>query len=151
MRVEHGATVKVQELECARLLVSGAVEITGVLTASEITLSDGAVFSGRLHIPESKLTIGAGATVQFDAITCDEITIEGQVTLGTSLAAERVAVHGAGRLTAPVVRARRIEVSPGGTLQAKIERHIPRETPRPKESEPEAAPTTPDETQAEAA
>jgi cytoskeletal protein CcmA (bactofilin family) len=70
VRIEHGATVKVQELECARLLVSGAVEITGLLTASEITLSDGAVFSGRLHIPESKLTIGAGATVQFDSITC---------------------------------------------------------------------------------
>src|SRR5450631_1961360 len=42
VRVERGATVKVQELSCARLLVSGAVEISGVLTATEIILSDGA-------------------------------------------------------------------------------------------------------------
>ena len=151
VRIEHGATVKVQELECARLLVSGAVEITGVLTASEITLSDGAVFSGRLHIPESKLTIGAGATVQFDSITCDEITVEGQVTLGTSLAAEKVAVRGAGTLTSPVVRARSIEVSSGGSLQTKIEKHVPRETPKPKESEPPDEPGSSDETRAEAA
>jgi cytoskeletal protein CcmA (bactofilin family) len=104
-----------------------------VLTASEITLSDGAVFSGRLHIPESKLTIGAGATVQFDAITCDEITVEGQVTLGTSLTAEKVTVRGAGTLTSPVIRAASIEVSPGGSLQTKIEKHVPRETPKPTE------------------
>ena len=44
-----GPRSKVQELACARLLVSGAVEISGALTASEIILSDGAVFSGRLQ------------------------------------------------------------------------------------------------------
>jgi cytoskeletal protein CcmA (bactofilin family)/ribosomal protein L37AE/L43A len=153
VRIERGATVKVQELECARLLVSGAVEITGVLTASEITLSDGAVFSGRLHIPESKLTIGAGATVQFDNITCDEITVEGQVTLGTSLTAEKVAVHGAGLLTAPVVRAARIEVSPGGSLQALIEKYVPRETPKKPQVEEKPEPEVDGEAeeQAEAA
>ena len=96
VRIERGATVKVQELECARLLVSGTVEITGVLTASEIVLSDGAVFSGRLHIPESKLTVESGVNAQFDAITCNEITVEGQVKLGTSLAAEKVASASAG-------------------------------------------------------
>jgi cytoskeletal protein CcmA (bactofilin family) len=151
VRVENGAVVKVQELSCARLIVSGMVEITGVLTASEITLSDGAVFTGRLHIPESKLTIGAGATVQFDNITCDEITVEGQVTLGTSLTAEQVAVRGAGRLTSPVIRAARIEVSPGGSLQALIEKYVPREKPKAPETLPDAEPSSPDEPQAEAA
>jgi cytoskeletal protein CcmA (bactofilin family) len=152
VRVENGAVVKVQELSCARLIVSGTVEITGVLTASEITLSDGAVFTGRLHIPESKLTIGAGATVQFDNITCDEITVEGQVTLGTSLTAERVAVRGAGQLTAPVIRAGKIDVSPGGSMQALIEKYVPREKPKAPEPLPEPEhPEQPEEPQAEAA
>jgi len=135
VRVERGATVKVQELSCARLLVSGVVEIGGVLTASEIVLSDGAVFSGRLHIPESKLKVEAGVNAQFDAITCNEITVEGQVRLGTSLTAEKVVVLSGGALTSPVVRAARIEVSPGGTLQTLIEKYVPREAP--KEPEPE--------------
>src|SRR5271154_4249008 len=84
VRIERGATVKVQTLECARLLVSGVVEISGALTASEIVLSDGAVFSGRLHIPGSKLKVEAGVSAQFDSIICDEITVEGRVGLGTS-------------------------------------------------------------------
>jgi cytoskeletal protein CcmA (bactofilin family) len=138
VRIERGATVKVQELECARLLVSGAVEISGVLTATEIILSDGAVFSGRLHIPESKLKVEAGVSAQFDSITCDEITVEGQVTLGTSLAAEKVAVLSGGVLTSPNIRAARIEVNPGGTLQALIEKYVPRETPKQPEPEAEA-------------
>ena len=137
VRIERGATVKVQELSCARLLVSGVVEISGALTASEIVLSDGAVFSGRLHIPGSKLKVEAGVSAQFDSITCDEITVEGQVKLGTSLAAEKVAVLSGGVLTSPVVRAGRIEVSPGGSLQALIEKYVPREAP--KEPEVEAA------------
>jgi cytoskeletal protein CcmA (bactofilin family) len=136
VRIERGAAVKVQELSCARLLVSGSVEITGVLTASEITLSDGAVFLGRLNIPESKLRVEAGASVQFDSITCDEITVEGQVKLGTTLTAEKVAVLGGGVLTSPTIRAARIEVSPGGTLQTLIEKYTPREPP--KAPEPEA-------------
>jgi cytoskeletal protein CcmA (bactofilin family) len=137
VRIERGASVKVQELACARLLVSGLVEISGTLTASEIILSDGAVFSGRLDVPGSKLKVEAGVSAQFDSITCNEITVEGQVKLGTSLAAEKVAVLSGGALTSPVVRAARIEVSPGGTLQALIEKYVPRETP--KEPEPEAA------------
>jgi cytoskeletal protein CcmA (bactofilin family) len=139
VRVERGAAVKVQELTCARLLVSGTVEIGGVLTASEIVLSDGAVFSGRLQIPGTKLKVEAGASVQFDSITCDEITIEGQVKLGTSLAAEKVVVLSGGALTSPVVRAGRIEVSPGGLLQALIEKYVPIEKPKEPEPEVEAA------------
>jgi cytoskeletal protein CcmA (bactofilin family) len=137
VRIERGAAVKVQELSCARLLVSGVVEITGALTASEIVLSDGAVFTGRLHIPGSKLKVEAGVSAQFDSIICDEITVEGQVSLGTSLAAEKVAVRNGGVLTSPTVRAARIEVSPGGSLQTLIEKYVPREAPR--EPEPEAA------------
>lgn len=137
VRIERGATVKVQELSCARLLVSGAVEISGTMTASEIVLSDGAVFSGKLQIPESKLKVERGVNAQFDTITCDEITIEGQVKLGTSLAAVKVVVFNGGVLTSPVVRAARIEVSPGGTLQALIEKYVPIEKPKPTEPEPE--------------
>jgi cytoskeletal protein CcmA (bactofilin family) len=134
VRIERGATVKVQELACARLMVSGVVEITGTLTASEIILSDGAVFSGRLDVPGSKLKVEAGVSAQFDSIHCAEITVEGEVKLGTSLTAEKVAVLSGGTLTSPTVRAARIEVSPGGTLQALIEKYVPRETPK----EPEA-------------
>ena len=137
VRIERGASVKVQELACARLLVSGAVEISGVLTASEIILSDGAVFSGRLDVPGAKLKVETGVSAQFDTIHCDEITVEGEVRLGTSLAAEKIAVLGGGVLTSPVIRAARIEVSPGGSLQARIEKYIPREAP--KEPEAEAA------------
>jgi cytoskeletal protein CcmA (bactofilin family) len=139
VRVERGATVKVQELTCARLLVSGAVEISGSLTASEIVLSDGAVFSGRLQIPGSKLKVETGVNAQFDSILCDEITVEGQVKLGTSLAAEKVIVLNGGALTSPVVRAARIEVSPGGSLQALIEKYVPREAPKEPLPEAEAA------------
>jgi len=149
IRVERGASVKVQVLECARLLVSGLVEISGVLTASEIVLSDGAVFSGRLNIPESKLTIEDGVNAQFDAITCDEITVSGQVKLGTSLAAEKVAVLNGGSLTSPVVRANRVEVSPGATLQTLIEKYVPIE--RPRKPDPENEPKGNDESKAEAA
>jgi cytoskeletal protein CcmA (bactofilin family) len=135
VRIERGAAVKVQELSCARLLVSGVVEITGALTASEIVLSDGAVFTGRIDVPGAKLKVEAGVSAQFDSIICDEITVEGQVTLGTSLDAEKVTVHGGGVLTSPVVRAARIEVSPGGSLQALIEKYVPREAPREPEAE----------------
>jgi cytoskeletal protein CcmA (bactofilin family)/ribosomal protein L40E len=135
VRIERGATVKVQTLECARLLVSGEVEISGVLTASEIILSDGATFSGRLHIPESKLKAEAGVSAQFDSITCDELTVEGQVKLATSLIAEKVVVLGSGSLESPTIRAARIEVSPGASLQARIEKYVPREKPKDPEAE----------------
>jgi cytoskeletal protein CcmA (bactofilin family) len=138
VRIERGAIVKVQEMECDRLLVSGTVEITGVLNAGEIVLSDGAAFSGRLHIPDSKLRVEAGASVQFDTITCDELVVEGQVKLGTTLTAAKLVVAQRGALTSPTVRAGRIEVSPGGLLQTLIERYVPVE--KPKVSEPEVVP-----------
>jgi len=129
VRIERGAAVKVQTLECARLLVSGEVEITGVLTASEIILSDGATFSGRLHIPEAKLRIEAGVNAQFDSITCDEMTVGGQVKLATSLIAEKIIVLGGGVLSSPTLRAASIEVAPGGSLQGRVEKYVPREAP----------------------
>ena len=140
VRIERGATVKVEALACARLLVSGTVEIRGALTASEIILSDGAVFSGRLELPGSKLRVEAGVSARFDSILCDEITVGGQVTLGTSLAAERIAVLSGGALTSPAVRAACIEVNPGGSFQALIEKYVPRKAPKePDEAEAEAA------------
>ena len=145
VRIERGSSVKVQELTCEQLQVSGTVEVSGALNAGEIILSDGAVFSGRLNIPKCKLTIDAGASVHFDAITCDEFTVGGKVTLGTSLAAEKVVVLNGGSLTSPTVRAARIEVSPGGTLQALIEKYVP--IVKPKDPEPEPLP----EARAEAA
>jgi len=145
IRIEHGSTVKVQELACDQLQVSGTVEISGALNAGEIILRDGAVFSGRLNIPRCKLKIDAGATVHFDTITCDEFTVGGKVTLGTSLAAEKLVVLSGGSLSSPTVRAACIEVSPGGTLQALIEKYVPID--RPKAPEPEPVP----EARAEAA
>jgi len=138
VRIEHGAKVKVQTLECARLLVSGEVEITGTLTASEIVLSDGATFSGKLQIPEARLRIEAGVGAQFDAITCDEITVEGNVKLASSLFAEKITVLPGGVLTSPTIRSARIDVSPGGSLQGRIEKYIPREVPAEPAPEAEA-------------
>jgi len=130
VRIERGAKVHVQDVTCDRLTVSGAMEISGTLRAGEIVLNDGAAFSGRLNVPESKLNVSAGATVQFESIICAELTVEGHVKLGTTLAADRIAVVGGGTLTASTVRAARIEVSPGGLLQALIEKHIPVEKPK---------------------
>lgn len=137
VRIERGATVKVQTLECARLLVSGEVEIAGALTASEIILSDGATFSGRLHIPEAKLNIEAGVSAQFDAIACDEMTVGGQVKLATSLHAEKITVLNGGILNSPNLRAASINVNMGGSLQGRIEKYVPREAPPKPKSEPE--------------
>jgi cytoskeletal protein CcmA (bactofilin family)/ribosomal protein S27AE len=131
IRIERGATVTVQEIECEHLLVSGAVGVSGVLKAGEIVLNDGAAFTGRLEIPDTKLKVTAGATVQFDAITCAELTVEGHVKLTHSLTAERVAVSNGATLTAPTVRAARVEVSPGGLLQALLEKFVPPERPTP--------------------
>jgi cytoskeletal protein CcmA (bactofilin family)/ribosomal protein L40E len=137
VRIEQGADVKVQVLECDRLLVSGAVEISGRLDAGEIVLNDGASFSGRLNIPRSKLRISTGASVQFDSITCDGLVVEGKVTLGTVLVAATVFVMNGGTLVAPAIRAARIEVSPGSSLQARIEKYVP---PDLSEEEPKPVP-----------
>jgi cytoskeletal protein CcmA (bactofilin family) len=138
VRIERGAVVKVQTLECARLLVSGEVAISGELTASEIILSDGATFSGQLQIPESKLKAEAGVRAQFDSITCSELTVEGEVKLATSLVAEKVTVLSGGVLASPTIRAGGIDVRPGGTLQALIQKYVPREAPKPPKPAPEA-------------
>jgi len=129
VRIERGAKVKVQTLECARLLVSGEVEISGTLTATEIVLSDGATFSGRLNIPEANLRVEKGVGAQFDSITCNEITVEGNVKLVHSISAQKIAVLGAGVLLSPTIGAVSIEVSPGGSLQGRIVKFVPRETP----------------------
>lgn len=139
VRIERGSTVKLQELVCDRLVVSGAVEVSGKLAAAEIVMRDGAAFSGRLSIPDSKLRVEAGVGAEFDSIVCAEIVVEGKVKLRTSLEAERVVISSGGALTSPVVRAARIEVSPGGSLQALIEQYVPRELPKEPEPEAEAA------------
>ncbi len=140
VRIEQGADVKVQVLECGRLVVSGAVEISGRLAAGEIVLNDGATFSGRLNIPGSKLRISTGASVQFDSITCEGLVVEGRVSLNTALTAETVFVMNGGTLHAPAIRAARIEVSPGSTLQARIEKYIPPENSIRHEPDPAASP-----------
>ena len=137
VRVERGATVKVQEIKCDRLVVSGAIEVSGTLAAAEIVMKDGAAFSGKLSIPHSKLTIEPGVTTHFDTITCEEIAVEGKVDLGTTITAERLVILNGGTLTSPTVRAGRIEVHPGGVLQALIEKYIPIEKPKVPEPEPE--------------
>jgi cytoskeletal protein CcmA (bactofilin family) len=144
VRIENGADVKVQVLECDRLLVSGAVEITGRLAAGEIVLNDGAKFSGRLTIPKTKLRISPGASVQFDSIRCAGLVVEGKVTLNTALEAETVFVMNGGSLEAPAIRAARVEVSPGSFLKARIEKYTPPEpvveekpAPEPKPEEPQ--------------
>jgi cytoskeletal protein CcmA (bactofilin family) len=139
VRIERGSTVKLQELVCDQLVVSGAVEVSGKLAAGEIVMRDGAAFSGRLSIPNSKLKVEPGVGAEFDSIDCAEIAVEGKVKLRTSLDAERVVISSGGALTAPVVRAVRIEVSPGGSLQALIEKYIPREVPTSPEPEAEEA------------
>jgi cytoskeletal protein CcmA (bactofilin family) len=137
VQIERGSKAKVQNLECARLLVSGEVEITGTLTASEIVLSDGATFIGQLNIPNAKLQVGTGVHAQFDSITCGELTVDGSVTLAGSLSADRVIVNSGGALNSPRICAGEIEVSPGGTFQGRIERYTPREVP-PAEPVPQA-------------
>ncbi len=151
VRIEHGSDVKVQVLECDRLLVSGAVEISGRLDAGEIVLNDGASFSGRLHIPRTKLRISHGATVQFDSIRCEGLVVEGNVTLGTRLEAETVFVMNGGSLHAPAIRAARIEVAPGSFLQARIEKYTPPEPAPEEKPEPDPQPEVKPEPKAEAA
>jgi cytoskeletal protein CcmA (bactofilin family) len=149
VRIDRGADVKVQVIECDRLLVSGAVEISGRLAAGEIVLNDGATFSGQLKIPRSKLRISPGASVQFDSIQCEGLVVEGKVTLGSTLNAETVFVMNGGTLEAPAIRAARIEVSPGSFLRARIEKYVP---PEPvANAEPEPAPAPDVEPKAEAA
>jgi cytoskeletal protein CcmA (bactofilin family) len=135
--IERGATVKVQEINCERLVVSGAIEVSGTLAAAEISMKDGAAFSGKLSIPNSHLVIEPGVSTQFDSITCKELSVQGDVKLGTTLTAEKLAILSGGTLTSPTVRAGRLEVNPGGVLQALIEKYVP--VGRPRSPEPEVA------------
>ncbi len=139
VRIERGAKVKVQTIDCARLMVSGEVEVTGQLVASEIIFSDGAVFTGQLHMPEGKLKIDAGVRSQMESITCQELVVEGRLTLGNSLFAEKVSVASGGVLTSSRICVERLEVSPGGFLQGRIEKYVPREVPIETPPEEEAA------------
>ena len=125
VRVERGAKVKVQTVECARLEVGGEVEVSGKLEASEIIFKDGANFTGELNMPDGKLKIESGVTTKMESITCRELIVEGRVTLGSSLFAERVAVGKGGVLTSSRIRAAQIEVEPGGSFQSWIEKYVP--------------------------
>lgn len=140
IRIERGAKAKVQTVECARLEVGGEVEVSGALDASEIIFSDGANFTGVLNMPEGKLKIEAGVATQMESITCREIVVEGRVTLGNALFAEKIAVGRGGVLTSGRIRAARIEVEPGGSLQGRIEKYVPPEKPAEVVKEPEGSP-----------
>ena len=137
VRVERGAKVKVQVIECARLEVSGEVEVSHSLVASEIIFSSGASFTGDLHMPEAKLRIEAGVKTQMESITCRELVVEGRMNLGSSLNAERVSVSAAGSLTFGRIHAAQIEVAPGGFFQGRIEKYIPPEIPDAEDEMPE--------------
>jgi cytoskeletal protein CcmA (bactofilin family) len=139
IRVEQDAKVKVQTIDCARLMVSGEVEVTDLLVATEIIFRDGAVFSGRLHMPEAKLKIEAGVTTQMETITCREITVEGRVALGNSLFAEKITVAAGGILTSGRISAAQISVSPGGFLQGRVEKYLAPEIPLETRTQAEAA------------
>ena len=151
VRIEHGAEVKVQALECDHLLVSGAVEISGRLAAGEIVLNDGASFSGRLNIPRTKLRISHGASVQFDSIRCEGLVVEGKVTLLSAMDAETVSVSNGGSLTAPVIRAAQVEVAPGSFLEARIEKYTPPQPDLESPPAPDPQPEVETEPKAEAA
>jgi cytoskeletal protein CcmA (bactofilin family) len=127
VRVESGAKVKVQAIECARLEVSGEVEVSTMLVASEIIFSDGAKFTGQFHMPDGKFKIETGVTTQMESITCHELIVEGRMTLGNSLFAEKVFVGGEGILTSGRICVQQIDVQPGGYLQGRVEKYVPRE------------------------
>ncbi len=139
IRVERGAKVKVQTLECGTLLVGGELEISGLLDASEIVLSSGVHFIGKLQLPDLKLKVEADAKISLDTITCSELVVEGRVELSSALFAEKVTVLAGGFLMASRICAARIEVSPGGFLQGQIEKYVPKELPVETPSPVEAA------------
>jgi hypothetical protein len=64
-----------------------------------------------------------------ESITCREIIIDGLVTLGSSLHAEKVTVGRDGILKSGRIIAASIAVERGGSLQATIEKYVPREIP----------------------
>lgn len=124
IQVEAGAKVKVMTVECDKLEVSGDLEVSGALLAKEIVLREGANFVGKLQMPHGKLRVERGAKTQFDALLCEEVIVGGSLYLPGSVEAKRVSVEPGGELSARRISAGRIEVSPGGFLQGKIERYV---------------------------
>jgi len=129
VRIETGAKVKVQTIECGTLHVGGELEISGHLDASEIVFSEGSHFTGRLQLPRVKLKIGVGAKARFDSLTCAELEVEGRVELAGALCAEKVEVSSGGFLSAERIGAGCLDVEPGGFLEGRIEKYIPPELP----------------------
>jgi cytoskeletal protein CcmA (bactofilin family) len=145
VRVEPGAKVKVQTIECARLRVAGELEISGVLEATEILLAGGSTFSGRLNNPDAKLQVEAGARIDAESASCAEMIVEGELNLPGFVVAEKIVIMAQGRMNVGRLSAASVEVSPGGILQGMIEKYVP----RPKPVEEMIAPDN--EPQAEAA
>ena len=125
VRIEPGAKVKVQTIECARLRVAGDLEISGLLEATEILLANGSTFSGRLNNPDAKLQVEAGARIDAESATCAEMIVEGELNLPGSVQAEKVVVMTQGRMKVGRLNAASVEVSAGGLLEGLIERHVP--------------------------
>jgi cytoskeletal protein CcmA (bactofilin family) len=141
--IESGAKVKVQTIECARLRLAGDLEISGNLEATEIILASGSSFTGRLHNPEAKLHLEAGARIQAESASFAEMIVEGDINVAGPVFAEKITVLSNGRMTVGRLSAACIEVSPGGLLQGLIEKYVPRLSPAqreelPSESEDEA-------------
>ena len=129
IHIERGTKVKLQTLECTRLMVNSGLEVTGKLAAMEIVFGGEASYSGRLQMPETNLKIESGAKVQVESITCNELIVGGDVTLSGPLFAEKIVISNGGQVTSPRISAAQIEVDPGGKLEGKIEKYVPREAP----------------------
>ena len=80
-------------------------------------------------MPDGKLKIESGVTTQMESIACRELVIEGRMTLGSSLAAEKVTVAKGGFLSSSRINAGQIEIDPGGSFQSWIEKYVPRIVP----------------------
>jgi cytoskeletal protein CcmA (bactofilin family) len=129
VRIESGAKVKVQTIECARLRLAGDLEISGVLEATEIILAGGSTFTGRLHNPEAKLHLEAGARIQAESASFAEMIVEGDINVAGAVFAEKITVLPNGRMNVGRLNAACIEVSPGGLLQGLIEKYVPKRAP----------------------
>jgi cytoskeletal protein CcmA (bactofilin family) len=131
VRIEPGAKVKVQTIECARLRVAGDLEISGTLEATEILLASGSTFSGRLNNPDAKLQVEAGARIDADSAICAEMIVEGELNLPGSVQAEKIVVMSRGRMNVGRLNAASVEVSFGGLLEGMVELYKPLPKPEP--------------------
>jgi cytoskeletal protein CcmA (bactofilin family) len=137
VRIEAGAKVKVQTIECARLRVAGDLEISGILEATEIILAGGSTFSGRLQNPDAKLHLEEGAQFQAESASFAEMIVEGEINVPGAVFADRITVTSNGRMTVGRLSAASIEVAAGGLLQGLIEKYVPRSSPSENGSIPE--------------